>query len=281
MVLRQWGSGINRNNVILLAITNFICLAIWFELKTSVNAENSEPVKLFQKKPLRLISNQRVSHPVPSWERPEFSLPKQNTHNSKNQTRKHLLLPARSLLTYSGILLSSPSQVGTGSQKDWANILSPSAQLLDLQSEPSALPRCWLPKRPCSGTSCSPSSWGRKGDPPFPRGWDKPGIAWDPPLVPLQPAHSLPAGPRRSRAHEPHLLAQFLCSSGKSALSPKIITADRFVGTQSLEIPYRPGACQGKCQHLETLQRQIERSIQYQSREKYGIQKTGQKDNSE
>lgn len=41
--------------------------------------------------------------------------------------------------------------------------------------------------------------------------------------------------------------------------STKIITAARFVEMQSLEIPNRPVACQGKCQ--QTLQRQREREV--------------------
>ena len=107
-----------------------------------------------------------------------------------------------------------------------------------------------------------PLAWGKEGgSPPSPgAGAGTKGCCFGPPLVPLQPAHRLPAGPRGSRAHEPHLLARFLCSSGKSASSAKIITAARFIGMQSPEIPNRPVACQGKHQHLETLQRQRERS---------------------
>lgn len=108
-------------------------------------------------------------------------------------------------------------------------------------------------------TSCSPLLGGRKGDPPFPRGWGRHQChCFSPLLVSLQLAHSLPAGPGGSKAHEPHL-AQFRCSSGKCATSTKIITAARFVEMQSLEIPNRPVACQGKCQ--QTLQRQREREV--------------------
>lgn len=113
-----------------------------------------------------LISNQRVSHPVPSWESPEFSLPSQITHNSINPTWKCLLLPDRSPLTYCGFSPSSTSQVGPDFQKDWENILSRSAKLLDLQSELSSLPHCWrawAEKRPAA-----PHLEEGKGIPPFP-----------------------------------------------------------------------------------------------------------------
>lgn len=145
-----------------------------------------------------LISNQRVSHPVPSWESSDFSLPSQTTHNSINPTWKCLLLPDRSPRTYCGFSPSSTSQVGLNFQKDWESILSHSARFLDLQSELSALPGCW---RACAERHVlQPFSWRKERRFSFPRGCGRHQChCFSPLLVSLQLAHSLPAGPGEAK----------------------------------------------------------------------------------
>lgn len=139
-----------------------------------------------------------VSHTVSSWQSPDFSLLSQTTNNSINPTWKYLLLPDRSLLTYCGFL---PSLNLTGWPRFPERLGKPFVAL-SWTSGPATRAVC---SEPVQRHVLSPSHGGRKGDPPFPRGWGRhQSHGFSPLLVPLQLAHSLPAGPRGAK-HMNHI----------------------------------------------------------------------------